>query len=204
MPATELDNCSDEQLLSLYLQGDVPAMGLLVARYKRPLFTFVARLCGDPARAEDLLQETFLRLIEHADTFEGGAKLRTWLYRIARNLCVDEMRRKKHRRHASMDASGNGVDHGQTLHDRVAAPNPLTDRQVVSAQLGERLMAAVSALPEEQREVFLMRQAQNLAFKEIAEITAVSENTVKSRMRYALERLQSALSEYQDYMEELR
>ena len=73
-------------------------MGVLVARYQKPLFTFLVRMNGDRARAEDLLQEAFLRMIEHAETFEGSARLKTWLYRIARNLCIDEMRRQRHRR----------------------------------------------------------------------------------------------------------
>ena len=177
-------------------------MGVLVGRYQKPLFTFLVRMSGDRARAEDLLQEAFLRMIEHADTFEGSARLKTWLYRIARNLCIDEMRRQKHRRHASLDAEQASDE--RTLHDRIAASAPHADRQAVSSQLNQSMLAAIGALPEDQREVFLLRQVHALQFKEIAEITAVSENTVKSRMRYALERLQGALSEYRDYAEELR
>jgi RNA polymerase sigma-70 factor (ECF subfamily) len=178
-------------------------MGVLVGRYQRPLFTFLLRMSGDRGRAEDLLQEAFLRMIEHADTFEGSARLKTWLYRIARNLCIDELRRQKHRRHASLDAE-QASDDERTLHDRIAATAPHSDRQAVSHQLHQSMLAAIGALPDDQREVFLLRQVHALQFKEIAEITAVSENTVKSRMRYALERLQGALAEYRDYAEELR
>ncbi len=178
-------------------------MAVLVTRYQRPLFTFLVRMCGEQARAEDLVQDAFLRMIEHADTFEGGAKLKTWLYRIARNLCIDDMRRRKHRRHASLDAEHADGDE-RTLHDRLAAKLPGADRQTVASQLSARMLEAIDKLPDDQREVFLLRQVQALQFREIAEITAVSENTVKSRMRYALERLQGALAEYQDYAEELR
>lgn len=203
MRQADLEACSDEQLLALYARGELSAMGVLVARFQKPLFTFLVRMSGDRARAEDLLQEAFLRMIEHADTFEGGARLKTWLYRIARNLCIDEMRRQKHRRHASMDAEqADGDD--RTLHDRVAASAPHSDRQAVGHQLSQSMLAAIDKLPDDQREVFLLRQVHALQFKEIAEITAVSENTVKSRMRYALERLQGALAEYKDYAEELR
>lgn len=203
MRQAEREACSDEQLLGLYVRGELPAMAVLVARYQRPLFTFLVRMCGESSRAEDLVQDVFLRMIEHAETFEGGAKLKTWLYRIARNLCIDDMRRRKHRRHASLDAEHEAGD-DRTLHDRLAAALPGADRQNVSKEIATRMLEAIDQLPDDQREVFLLRQVQALQFKEIAEITSVSENTVKSRMRYALERLQGALSEYRDYAEELR
>jgi RNA polymerase sigma-70 factor, ECF subfamily len=199
----DLESCSDEQLLGLYARGELSAMAVLVARYQKPLFTFLMRMCRDRSRSEDLLQEAFLRMIEHADTFEGTARLKTWLYRIARNLCIDDMRRQKHRKHASMDAA-QGEDDGRTLHDRVASKEAHADRRAVGHELSARMLTAIDALPDDQREVFLLRQVHALQFKEIADITAVSENTVKSRMRYALERLQNALAEYQDYAEELR
>lgn len=203
MRQSELGNCSDEQLLGLYTRGELSAMSVLVARYQRPLFTFLMRMCNDRTRSEDLLQEAFLRLIEHADTFEGGSRLKTWLYRIARNLCIDDMRRRKHRKHASLDAErGDGDD--RTLHDQLPSREAISDRQAVGHELSARMLGAIDKLPEDQREVFLLRQVHALQFKEIAEIMAVSENTVKSRMRYALERLQGALAEYQDYAEELR
>jgi RNA polymerase sigma-70 factor (ECF subfamily) len=201
---SELAARSDEQLLSLYTRGELEAMEVLLERYKRPVFSFVLRLIGDRARAEDLLQETFLRLVEHAHTFEGSAKLKTWLFRIARNQCIDESRRRVHRRHPSLDAPLADDGSAGTLHDRVASGEAGADRRTVGTELKQRMSDAIAALPEDQREVFLLRQVQNLQFKEIAEITGVSENTVKSRMRYALERLQGALAEYQDYAEELR
>ena len=204
MRRSELAARSDEQLLSLYTRGELEAMEVLLERYKRPVFSFVLRLIGDRARAEDLLQETFLRLVEHAHTFEGSAKLKTWLFRIARNQCIDESRRRVHRRHPSLDAPLGDDGNASTLHDRVPSKEAAADRRTVGVELKQCMTEAIDALPEEQREVFVLRQVQNLAFKEIAEITGVPENTVKSRMRYALERLQGALAEYQDYAEELR
>jgi RNA polymerase sigma-70 factor (ECF subfamily) len=202
----ELENCSDEQLLGLYTRGEMEAMEVLLARYKRPLFHFVLRLVRERGRAEDLLQESFLRMVENAGTFQGSASLKTWLYRIARNLCIDELRRQKHRRHPSLDAPQGKSDgaEGQNLYERLANVGPGPDRLTVDRDLGRRLASAIDELPEDQREVFVLRQVQNLSFKEIGDITGVSENTVKSRMRYALERLQRALSDYQEYAEELQ
>ena len=85
----------------------------------------------------------------------------------------------------------------------VPSPGPVTDRDAIAKELQIRIAEAVEELPDDQREVFVLRQVQGLPFKAIAEVVGASENTVKSRMRYALERLQGALAEYQDYVREL-
>ncbi|MFT3922647.1 MAG: RNA polymerase sigma factor [Myxococcales bacterium] len=204
MRRAELDGCSDEQLLGLYSRGEMEAMEVLLARYKRPLFNFVLRLVRERGKAEDLLQESFLRMVEHAGSFQGSASVKTWLFRIARNLCIDEMRKQKHRRHPSLDApSSSSEGEGQSLYERVAHAGPGPERSVVDRDLAQRMSKAIDELPEDQREVFVLRQVQHLSFKEIGDVTGVSENTVKSRMRYALERLQRSLSDYQEYAEEL-
>src|SRR5690606_20163450 len=130
----------------------------------------------------------------------------TWLYTIARNQCIDHSRKMKFRRHASLDAPAKGRDGdvGASLLERVSSGGPALDRESIGKELQAAIAAAVEELPEEQREVFLMRQLDNLAFKEIAAVVGTSENTVKSRMRYALERLQGALAEYEDYLEHLK
>jgi RNA polymerase sigma-70 factor (ECF subfamily) len=201
----ELANCSDEQLIALYTRGNVEAIEVLLERYKRPIFHFALRLVADRGRAEDLAQEAFLRLIEHATSFQGSASLKTWLYRIARNLCIDELRRRKHRRHPSLDAKpAHAEDEGQSLYERLPLKDAGPDRQTVDRDLAKRMTSAIDELPTDQREVFVLRQVHNVSFKEIAEITGVAEGTVKSRMRYALERLQRALADYQEYAGELR
>jgi RNA polymerase sigma-70 factor (ECF subfamily) len=148
--------------------------------------------------AEDLLQEVFLRIIKGAPTYKRKAKFTTWMYTIARNLCVDTARRGKHRKAASLDQPLDGEKGGRSMGDIVADRGPAVDRQVISRRLQGRLKEAISTLSEEQREVFLMREYLNLPFKEIAEIVGCPENTVKSRMRYALERLRQELAEYRD------
>ena len=93
---------------------------------------------------------------------------------------------------------------GPTLGERTADGRANVERTVVAAEIRERLLTAVDELPDEQREVFLLREVSNVPFKEIAEIVGVPENTVKSRMRYALERLQAALSDFEEYARALR
>lgn len=195
---------SDETLLRRFTEGDADAFEVLVRRFQRPLFNFILRSVRDPDRSEELLQEVFLKVVQRAGEFQGSSKVSTWIYTIARNLCIDTSRKMVFRRHRSLDAPTGDDPEGPTMLDRVAAATPSADREVIGGDLKERITRAVEELPEEQREVFLMREASNMAFKEIAEVVGVPENTVKSRMRYALERLQRALAEYEDYAREVK
>jgi RNA polymerase sigma-70 factor (ECF subfamily) len=127
------------------------------------------------------------------------------MFTIVRNLCIDQIRKASLRRHPSLEEPKRAEEgEGPTLGEQTADSKANVERTAVSTEIRERLMQAVDALPDEQREVFLMREVSNLPFKEIAEIVGIPENTVKSRMRYALERLQAALSEYEEYARALR
>jgi RNA polymerase sigma-70 factor (ECF subfamily) len=202
--ARSISELPDEVLLRQFCAGDAEAFESLLSRYERPLFNFILRQVGERTRAEELLQDAFLRVIERATEFKGESKFSTWLYTIARNLCIDESRKMVFRRHKSLDASTPGQDgDGPSLLDRTAGSEAGADRASIARELQPRIAAAVEALPEDQREVFLMRELQQMPFKEIAIVVGVPENTVKSRMRYALERLQAALAEYADYVGEL-
>jgi RNA polymerase sigma-70 factor (ECF subfamily) len=180
-----------------YREGDVRAFEVLVTRHRKPVFNFILRFVRDTAQAEDVTQETFLRLVKGADAYERQAKFTTWLYTIARNLCVDAARRGKHRKAASLDAPVDD-DAGASLLDLVPDGGAGVDRQAQSRELGLRLRQAIESLPDEQREIFLLREVADLQFNEIAAVVGCPENTVKSRMRYALEKLREALDEYRD------
>ena len=184
---------SDETLLLSYRDGDVAAFATLFERHRGPLFNFLLRRVRDRGRAEELYQDVWTKVIERCDDFRGDAKFSTWLYTIARNHCIDHARRMKHRAHQSLDTTT--VDSGTPLLERVGNPGPSTEVLATGAALQERIARAVEALPDEQQEVFLLRQLRGLSFKEIAEIVHVPVNTVKSRMRYALERLQGELAD---------
>ena len=189
---------ADNELLAAFAAGEAAAFSVLMQRYRVPLYNFIVRSVRHRESAADLLQEAFVRVIQRHNEFNREAKFSTWLYVIARNLCVDHSRRMKHRRHASLDAPSPKAPDGEAWVERVAAAQPDLEREAGAGTLRSRLAQAVEELPEEQREVFLMRQIQQLPFAEIATIVGVSENTVKSRMRYALERLQEALSDYEE------
>lgn len=201
----ELVPLSDEELISRFNEGEMVAFEIVLERYRRPIYNFIYRSVREPQRAEDLLQDVFLKVVQRAGDFRGQAKFSTWLYTITRNLCIDHSRKMSHRRHRSLDApSHRGEEGSSPMVERVPGKELGVDRDAISNQLSAEIAAAVEKLPEEQREVFLMRQVQGLRFKDIGEIVGVSENTVKSRMRYALERLQEALSEYRDYVRDLK
>ncbi len=186
---------SDETLFSRYQNGDARAMTTLYDRHARPLRAFAQQ--RGAARPDDIVQDAFLRVVRNGASFQGQAKFRTWLYTIARNLCVDASRRDRFRSGPSLDAP-TGSEDNRTLGDRIANDSIGTDasRNLADRQFQSAFDAAMAQLPDEQREVFALRELSGLSFAEIAEATACNENTVKSRMRYALKQLREALSDF--------
>lgn len=175
--------------------GDAKAFSTLVSRHRGPVYNFIFRYVGHRQRAEDVLQETWLKVVRGSGQWQPTAKFTTWVYTIARNLCVDSARKESFRQADSLDAPVGG-DEGRTRGELVtdeAGQGP--DRAAHNVRLRPLIERALSALPDEQREVFLLREYQGIGFKEIAEVTGVNENTVKSRMRYALEGLRKRLGD---------
>ena len=201
---TPRGDVSDEALMIRYQRGDQTAFALLVRRHQGALYNFAIRHVRAPQVAEEVVQDAFVRVVQSAQDFKHDARFLTWVYTIVRNLCIDQLRKNALRKHASLDHSRTGDEDGPTLGERTADTRASTDREAIGTELKERIVQAVDRLPDDQREVFLLRETSNMPFKEIAEITGVPENTVKSRMRYALERLQEALSEYEEYARALR
>ena len=186
---------SDEQLMLAFKSGDARAFATLVQRHRQAVYNFILRFVGHRQRAEDVLQETWLKVVRSSSEYQPKAKFTTWVFTVARNLCVDSARKESYRQTDSLDAPVGG-DEGQELSQLVAdegASGP--ERAANNRALQPLLTAALHSLPLEQREVFLLREYHGLGFKEIAEVTGVNENTVKSRMRYALEGLRKRLAE---------
>jgi RNA polymerase sigma-70 factor, ECF subfamily len=198
---------TDEELMIRFQRGDRPALALLVRRHQTPLYNFALRQLGSAPTAEEVVQDAFVRVVHRAAEFKHAARFSTWIYAITRNLCIDQMRKRALRRHPSLDSpepTADGDGDGPSLGERTADGRANVERAAVSVEIRERVLAAIDGLPADQREVFLMREIGSLAFKDIAGIVGAPENTVKSRMRYALERLQAALIEFEEYARALR
>ncbi|MEQ9725880.1 RNA polymerase sigma factor [Pseudomonas sp. WHRI 8822A] len=178
---------SDADLLRRYRAGDAAAFTQLYERHRLGLFRFLMGLCGDQAVAEEVFQETWMSLIRSESLQREAAVLfKTWLYQIARNRLIDHWR--KQGRHQQREEAFD-----EQLHDQaMAEPDP--ERQLSLSQDQARIQAALADLPAEQREVFLLRAHGDLELHEIAELTRTPAETVKSRLRYALQKLRRLLS----------
>ena len=175
-------NCSDDMLVQAYMEGKVSAFDELLARNQQQLFDFILALTRDKDKADDLFQETFIRAIvkmKDGQYFNQG-KFLYWLMRIARNLLIDDVRKQKKGQavNISDDELLTVIDCGHPYKSR--------EDMLVAEELSGHMRQLMDLLPDEQREVVLMRYYQGLQFKDIAEITNVSINTSLGRMRYAI------------------
>lgn len=178
-----------------YQRGDAEAFRTLLLRHRIGVMSFACRYVGNAQTAEDVFQDVFLRLIQQAPRYRPEAKFTTFLYTIARNLCIDHLRKMEHRRHQSLDAPhGQDEEKAEPLESILSGEAPSGARGAFRKEIQKVLSRVIEGLPDEQREVFLLREYDDLRFREIAKITRTTTNTVKSRMRYALANLRKALA----------
>lgn len=175
----------DEELMLAYRGGDAGAFETLYARHRGALYRFVLRSlkgnASDRALAEDLFQETWIRVIDARARYAPSAKFKTWLYTIAHNLLVDHWRRK-------------GLTLVEMSEDMAAAPDDPA-RQAEARESLARLLQAIEALPVAQREAFLLHEEGGLSVAEIAAATGTNEEAAKSRLRYALMKLRNSVND---------
>lgn len=169
---------------------DPAAIPRLMARYQRPLFSFLVHQVRDRSAAEDLLQETFLRVLRAQEAFVPQGRLSGWLFTIARRLAYDHLEKRGRWRLETIEPSGP-EEASRELPDLEPGP----DRAAESGLTRSRVEAALAALPAEQREVFLLREYAGLSFAEIAEATGAPLGTALARMRYALSKLRKELED---------
>lgn len=196
--ASQQADTSDEDLMLAYASGQAKAFEVLYQRHRRPVFNFILRSVHAPDLAEELMQEVFMRVIQNAENYTRSARFTTWLYTIARNICIDSYRRKKHRYTLSLQQPSPALgEDAPPLEQTIEDPDSKdrNENYTIHRKIHGLLEAALQTLPDEQREVFLLREVSQLPFKEIASIVGTLENTVKSRMRYALEHLRKHLED---------
>jgi RNA polymerase sigma-70 factor (ECF subfamily) len=176
---------NDEDLMLAYGAGDAAAFEALYSRHRGPLFRFLLRQLREHALAEELYQDVWQRVISARERYRPEAKFSTWLYQIAHNRLTDHWRAQAHRPTAPEDA----MDRAER------EPDPQTpERQLSAFEERRRLQLALEELPADQREVVLLRLEQELSLEEIGKITGVGRETVKSRLRYALDKLRHRLN----------
>jgi RNA polymerase sigma factor (sigma-70 family) len=183
---------TDQQLVHLYMEGDAAALSTLVTRHKNKLYSSIYLLVKDKYLAEDLFQDTFIKII---DTLKMGkytdeGKFLPWAMRIAHNLCVDHFRRVK--RSPAIKTSDD-----RDIFDTLNFSEPDAEEKIVRKESNNTVKAMLELLPEDQREVIIMRHYADLSFKEIATLTNCSINTALGRMRYGLINLRKMMSEKQ-------
>ncbi len=184
-PTTDEDA---KKWLAEYRSGRTESLGRLVEHYRRPLYAFLYKMLeGRAADADEIFQEVWFRVIKNVERYEDQSFL-SWLFRIAHNLIIDRARRAR-----PMVDLQEGREDGLALEERLPSPKLGPENEVAGRDLGTRISAAIEKLPEEQREVFLMRTEADIPFKEIAKMQKTSINTALARMHYAVLKLREEL-----------
>ena len=172
---------SDEELLTAARGGDTAALETLLVRYQPHLFRFGLRMCGNPADAGDVAQESLFSMARSLRDFRGDSSVSSWLYTIARRFCIKKRRRSKFAppQEDSLDAPGANDA------ERLADPAPDPEQTATNQELATALTRAIDALPLPQREVLVLRDVEGLSAAEVAKVLEISTEAVKSRLHRA-------------------
>ncbi len=176
-----MSDTSDEKLMTSFRAGETSAFDDLYNRHRGPLFRYVKRQCNNHAVAEELYQDVWMKVIHSKKQWKPGTKFQPWLYRIAHNRIIDHWRA--------------GRENNSKIEDENVIPldRPWPDAMMLIRECVERLFKLLSGLSEAQRSAFLLKEEAGLSLEQIAEVTGTGRETVKSRLRYALQRLRIGL-----------
>lgn len=182
---------SDQDIIRSLRAGDEGAFRLLMERYGPMLYSYLACRMRDRTAADDAYAEVWMKAWRGLETYKEEGNLKAWLFTVAHRHSLDSLEKEARRRAQSLDAQGAGED--SPLIDRLASSSPGPEQEVFSSQIRQRLKSALSLLPENQREVFLLREYGGLSFAEIAQATECPLGTALARMRYAVMKLREDL-----------
>jgi RNA polymerase sigma-70 factor (ECF subfamily) len=188
---------TDENLVKLAQNGDRDAFQMLMQRHQRRIFNLCYGMLRNKDDAADLVQEAFIKAYKNIDRFKGNSKFYTWLYRIAKNACIDFIRKQKRRKTVDFDDSirrEEPVDGDETLLPSPLGINPA--KVAGRKELLEQIEAALDTLSDNHREILILREIDGLAYQEIADTLEISIGTVMSRLYHARKYMQNELSEY--------
>ncbi|MEN8227966.1 MAG: sigma-70 family RNA polymerase sigma factor [Bacteroidota bacterium] len=182
---------NDQDLVQAYIKGDQSAIEILINRHRSKVYTYILLTIKNQPLAEDLFQETFIKVIQslRAGKYRDNGRFLSWVIRIAHNLIIDHFRKEKQMNSVSNDASEIDLFNSKKLSDSNI------EELIVDSQIKAEIRILINELPDDQREVVLLRHYGGLSFKEIADQTDVSINTALGRMRYALINLRKLIKE---------
>jgi RNA polymerase sigma factor (sigma-70 family) len=182
---------TDYELIQRFIKGEKPCFDKLILRHKNKVFAYISLYIRDQALAEDLFQDTFMKVIHSVKTgkYQDNGKFISWVMRIAHNLIIDHFRRIKQMNTVSND------DYESDLFNSKRFADATVEDDMIRRQIQKDIRKMISFLPEDQREVVILRHYSGLSFKEIADITDVSINTALGRMRYALINMRKMIEE---------
>jgi RNA polymerase sigma-70 factor (ECF subfamily) len=190
-----VETANDHELLAAIRDGDEAAFQEIVRRYRNPITNFVYRMIDDYERAVELSQETFIRVYTSASRYQANYSFSTYIYRIATNLAISELRRRKRRKFVSLFSPYTNDD-GDTIELDPPDSNPLQDEALIDTERRTAVARAISSLPEKYRAAIVLRDVEGLSYDRIAEVLNLSEGTVKSRINRARNLLKEKLSAY--------
>lgn len=181
---------TDASLMLRYREGDARAFEILYQRHKGPLYRYLMRMCRHQETANDLFQEVWGKVIASRERYEARAQFNTFLFRIAHNCAVDHFRR------AGRQQAGQMQDVNELEDELPGAQAERPDAQLAQTQVRDAFLAALQQLPAEQRNVFVLYEESGLSLEEIGKLTGVAMETAKSRLRYAVNKLRTALRQH--------
>ena len=182
---------TDQELVKQFLNGNQSAIEVLIQRYKSKVFTYIFLMVKNETLAEDIFQETFIKVIKslHRGKYQDSGRFMSWVMRIAHNLVIDHFRKAQQMKTLSND------DYEMDIFNSDRFSEQTVEQELVQEQITSDVRSLVEQLPDEQREVVVLRHYLDLSFKEIAEQTGVSINTALGRMRYALINMRKMIEE---------
>ncbi len=183
---------SDQQLVAQYLEGNEAVLTKLVERHKSKIYTAILMFVKDRYLAEDIFQDTFIKVIDtlRSGKYKEEGKFLPWVMRIAHNLCIDYYRKVKR-----VPTITNSEDFD--IFEVLNFTDDNAEKSMIVKETKQKVRSLVEQLPEEQKEVVILRHYAGLSFKEIAQLTGVSINTALGRMRYGLQNMRKVIAEKQ-------
>lgn len=190
------DTASDHALLEATRIGDEDAFAELVGRYRNPITNYIFRMTNDYEGAVDLAQETFIRVFRAADRYQTTYAFSTYIYRIATNLAISELRKRKRRRLVSLTGFFQDREGGEPQEFNPPDLKPLPDTELVAAERRGAVQRAIGTLPEKYRAPLILRDVEGKSYEDISRILQTSEGTVKSRISRARGFLREKMTAY--------